>query len=700
MNEVAPSVMVVDDEVRMCESLKKLLSAKGYQVETFVDGAKALSALESNHHFDCVITDIKMPGMDGIEVLRGVQKHDPEAPVILMTGYGSLDSAREAIDEGAYGYLLKPVEISDVHQMLQRGLERRRSSENRRELMARLERQNQLLRERLKEIRALHRVGISVSSAQPLPEVLEHLLRGATQVTGAEQGSLMLLNEAGEELSIHAAIGLPDEVVQTTRLKVGEGISGLVAQTGDVVRVDNVADDPRFAKTPHPRYESKSFLSVPLRIADRILGVLNVSSKSGGVPFRARDLRVLTVFAAQAAALIDDAHHFERYRQQLEEQRVLFNIARETATAERFEDVATAIYESLSEVLPLDFGLWLAWNEVRSVLHHRFARGAGVTETDWSDFQMNLPADIWQDEAKFSSQVVHAVKHYPAWQENLNVIQVMPIRSEERPRGALVLGSHRAKTITPQQAQFTTIAGSQAAAVYERQQGALDTTRMTTMGNMISEIAHDLKKPLTNLRGSLQLLNQKHPELADINPFYESAEQEIHHINDLLRELVDFSNPVRYPLDRVLLRTPLDRALTLIKSEAERRGIEVVESHAPHPIHVRGQESEIVKALLNIMHNAIDSMMDGGQLTVRTYIAHPEDQPDNFAAVAVKDTGPGIEDSEKHRIFARHFTTKESGSGLGLAIVERIMQAHNGFVGLDSVPGKGAEFTLYFPLSA
>ena len=72
---------------------------------------------------------------------------------------------------------------------------------------------------------------------------------------------------------------------------------------------------------------------------------------------------------------------------------------------------------------------------------------------------------------------------------------------------------------------------------------------------------------------------------------------------------------------------------------------------------------------------------------------------ENFAAIAVRDTGPGIPVEEQARIFARHFTTKASGSGLGLAIVERILQAHNGFISLKSEPGQGTEFTLYFPLA-
>jgi len=699
VNTPSDRIMVVDDEVRMCESLHRLLTAEGYQVTTFADPDLALSALGSRAPFDCIVTDLKMPGSDGMQILRKARERDPLAPVILMTGYASLESAVEAVNQGAYDYLLKPIEFPELKQAIARGLAQRRSDQNRRDLLARLERQNRLLRERLKEQRALHKVGISVSSARPLSEVLEQLLSGAVGVTGAEQGSIMLIDQETGDLTIRAAIGLPAEVVRRTRMKLTEGISGYVARTGEGVRVADVAADPRFAKTPHPRYESKSFLSVPLKIGEIILGVLSVSSKQGGGDFRPRDLRVLSIFAAQAAVLIDDANNFEVTRRQVQEQRVLFHIAREVATAQRFEDVASAIYTSLAEILPLDAGLWLGWNEVRNILHYRFVKGEGLQEAAWAAFELALEPLTWQNDADFALLLQSSLLKFDAWPNGLHAVQILPIRSEDRPRGALVLGSMRAASLSPQQTQIAAIAASQAAAVYERQQDALNTTRITTMGNMISEIAHDLRKPLTNLRGSLQLLQQRHPEFAEEEPFYASAEQEIHHLSDLIRELVEFSNPVRYPLDRVSLQGPLDRALKLIESEARRMGVVVNTELAPHPINVRGQESEIVQALLNVLHNAVDSMTEGGTLTVRSYIGRPQGQEENYAAVAIRDTGPGIAPSEHARIFARHFTTKSTGSGLGLAIVERILQAHNGFVELHSEEGKGTQFTLYFPLA-
>lgn len=689
-------IVVIDDEVRMCESLEKLLGQEGYQVRAFVEPARAREALLEDGEFDCVLTDIKMPGTDGLEILRAARHRDPLAPVILMTGYASLESAVNAVNEGAYDYLLKPIEFPHLRQTIERGLAKRRSDQARQELLERLSRQNRLLRERLKEHRALHGVGVSVSTLRPLDEVLERILAGATQVTRAEQGSLLLLE--GDELTIRAAIGLPADVVANTRLRLSDGISGYVARTGEAVRVADVATDHRFARTPHPRYESRSFLCVPLQVSHRILGVLNVSSRQGGGVFRARDLRVLTIFAAQAATLIDDASQFEQNRRQLAEQMVLYRIAHEVATSEHFDEVATATYEALRDVLPLNFALWLAWNGVRGVLHFRSLQGEEVDASAWSDFEMAVDRARWQDSDKLSDLVTSAVQSHPAWRKEETVVAVLPIRLEEQARGALVLASQAISELSADQLKLAAIAASQAAAAYERHQDALTTRRLATMGHMISDIAHDLKKPLTNLKGSLQILRQKHSELGSSNPYLASAEQEIQHLSDLVRELVEFSNPVRYPLDRVSLHEPLARALKLVTEELARRGIGLVTDLLSQPLMVRGQESEIVQALLNILHNATDSMTEGGTLTVRTTREPAPGHAEECAVVFVRDSGCGIPQRDLAKVFARHYTTKESGSGLGLSIVERIMQAHNGYVILKSQPGEGTEMALYFPL--
>ena len=130
-------ILLIDNEERMTESLKTLLEMEGYSVKTFTDSEKASDFLKENS-FDLVITDIKMPAVDGLEILNRAHQKDPLLEVILMTGYASLESAVEAVRLGAWDYVTKPCRAADLKRRIDEFFA---SAESRRRGPARQERQ-------------------------------------------------------------------------------------------------------------------------------------------------------------------------------------------------------------------------------------------------------------------------------------------------------------------------------------------------------------------------------------------------------------------------------------------------------------------------------------------------------------------------------------------------------------------------------
>lgn len=114
-------VMVIDDEPGVCDILSKVLSKEGYQVRTALSGPEALDIMKSDPAH-VTLLDIKMPGMDGIEVLRNIRCVAPEAIVIILTAYGTLETAREALKLGAYDYITKPFDNEFVKAMVREAL--------------------------------------------------------------------------------------------------------------------------------------------------------------------------------------------------------------------------------------------------------------------------------------------------------------------------------------------------------------------------------------------------------------------------------------------------------------------------------------------------------------------------------------------------------------------------------------------------
>jgi putative two-component system response regulator len=143
-------VLVVDDDQFALRSMAKVLGGESYQVVTAASGSQAIDLLKGDS-FDLVLTDLKMPQVDGLEVLRQAREIAPQALVLILTGYASLESAIEALREGAYDYLLKPCSPHELKLKIARGLERVRLAEERQRAQEALRKAYNELEIRVKE---------------------------------------------------------------------------------------------------------------------------------------------------------------------------------------------------------------------------------------------------------------------------------------------------------------------------------------------------------------------------------------------------------------------------------------------------------------------------------------------------------------------------------------------------------------------
>ena len=139
-------ILIVDDETRMCAVLKAALEPEGYAIATAANGAVAMNAL-SEHTFDLVLTDLKMEGPDGLQVLDFAKQRQASCEVILMTAYASAPTAVEAMKRGAYDYLIKPFELEELKVKIRHLLERQKLSREKEALLQ----ENRSLRQELQQ---------------------------------------------------------------------------------------------------------------------------------------------------------------------------------------------------------------------------------------------------------------------------------------------------------------------------------------------------------------------------------------------------------------------------------------------------------------------------------------------------------------------------------------------------------------------
>jgi len=174
--EERPRVLVVDDEKFIREILAEFLGMEGYLVRTAEDGSSALAEL-GRSHYDLVISDLKMPKMGGMELLEAMAKVAPNALTVIMTGFGTVETAIDAMKRGAYDYILKPFKVEEVTMIVQRGLEKQRlSAENL----------------RLKEALGLYKVSEAIAASLSLDEVLNTVADSALNEMHADLVSTWL----------------------------------------------------------------------------------------------------------------------------------------------------------------------------------------------------------------------------------------------------------------------------------------------------------------------------------------------------------------------------------------------------------------------------------------------------------------------------------------------------------------------------
>lgn len=685
-------LLVIDDEKRMCDSLEALLTDSGYDVATFQDSDMAAEEIKTGS-FDLIISDIKMPGMSGLDLLRIARKVDPQALVILMTAYGSLESALEAINQGAYDYLLKPVEFPQLELVIKRGLEKRRLGRAKSYLLTELQEKNRELSDRLGEINALYEAGKSLASTIELKELLSEMIRLATGVLRARIGSIMLLDEDRQFLSIAAAIGLDEEVVKTTRLPIGSSIAGYVAETREPLFVGNVEKDPRFKReNREERYGRASLLSAPLMVKQRVIGVINIAHKISGGEFGEHDLKLLTTFATQAAIAIDNASTFHQLKKRVEELSTLQEISDAMSRAGSVQNLQEIIFWGIRNLMPAETSIWFRWNAAEQTL--TFVGGAGHNEIDLELTIETDPEKIATPE--MAREVI--LEHLPLKDESgvpTESFSTFFINGEAGLAYVFCLASSSNDGFSAEDEKIAGLIAGQAASMYERERAILNATRLLTMGNMISEISHDMRKPLTNIRGGLQIMRSRWPELAEESDLFKMAEEEVHRLNELVRELVDFSNPRKYQTERTDVTAVVKRAVQLVSRDIEEKNIECITEFDESLPEIFVNKNQIMEMFLNLIMNAIEAMDGDGTLTLR---AVPHDgNGRKMIKIEISDTGCGIDEKDQAIVFDRYYTNKESGTGLGLAVVERIVSAHGGRIEMQSEKNVGTTFSIYLP---
>ena len=231
--------------------------------------------------------------------------------------------------------------------------------------------------------------------------------------------------------------------------------------------------------------------------------------------------------------------------------------------------------------------------------------------------------------------------------------------------------------------------------------------RLASIGTLSAGMAHEIKNPLVTIKTFTQLLPERYMDEDFRVTFSDLISHEVNRIDSIVNQLLHFSRPAKPLLEPKSLHEILQASLRLVHEQLRQHDIHLVADIDAEQDTIRADVDLLTQALINFVLNAIQAMGSNGTLTISTRNAPPTwavardidgEASTAFILLDIRDTGAGIPEEILSHIFDPFFTTKAEGTGLGLSVAHGIVSDHHGTLDVESEPGDGTVFHLYFPV--
>ncbi len=219
--------------------------------------------------------------------------------------------------------------------------------------------------------------------------------------------------------------------------------------------------------------------------------------------------------------------------------------------------------------------------------------------------------------------------------------------------------------------------------------------RLQALGELTAGLAHEIKNPLASIKGAAEIIADEVPESSPRQKMVTIQQQELQRLQTVLDRFLSFARPQPVQAGAVALQDVIDYVVELVETQAEKSGVSLSAPNADVVLHVQGDGEQLKQVVLNLVLNALDATEAGGRIEVGCdEVVRAKKR---YCAVSVADTGQGIPEENREKVFNPFFSTKENGAGLGLSIAARIVDQHQGFIELSEETGQGTRVTVYLP---
>jgi signal transduction histidine kinase/FixJ family two-component response regulator len=629
-------LLLVDDEEGIRKVLGIALSDAGYKVFTAKNGEEALDIFRKETP-PIVLTDIKMPGMDGIELLQKIKHENPDTEVIMITGHGDMDLAIKSLKYQAIDFVTKPINDDILEIALNRAREKIDMRQRLREYTENLE---ALVSEKSAKLIAIERQ-VAVGQA------VEGLSAAMRDIAGDLEGGLTYFNEMPCFVSVHNPQLKIIAVNALYKERLGDKVGRdswevYAAETG----VGFSCPAEKTFKTGKGQRTKATAKTINGDKAPVIVHTAPIRNQDGAVELVVE----ISVDITEVRRLREELHRTQqRYQQLFDEVPCYISVQdrqfRLTATNRRFKE---------------DFDV-----EIGAFCHEVYKHRDEPCP--------NCPvAKTFEDGQSHQTEMVVTAKTG----EQYNVlIWTAPLKNS-------------AGEITHVMEMSTNI--TQIRQLQDH---------LASLGLKISSVSHGIKGLLTGLDGGMYLMETGFAEAKTerVEAGWENLKTVVARIRKLVHNILFFAKERELKRDRVDVLNFAEDVASTVEPRIKAEGIEFIRDFATLPAEIEIDAGVVRLALINILDNAIDACAED-EARKDHKIVFSVQGDDNRIRFEIMDDGIGMDRETRESLFTLFFSSKgNKGTGLGLFIANKIIDQHGGKIAVESRPGQGSTFTVSIP---
>ncbi len=635
-------ILIVDDEITSRRPCGIALKSEGYQVDEAEDGEQALKEFKKKS-YDLVITDLRMPGISGMEVLKQIKgMNSTNCPVIMMTAYAAVESGIEAIKLGAYDYLIKPVKIDVLLLKINRCLQEQRLATKVKEL---------------DEIIALYKICKAMFLTN-MEDLSAAIVDSTLKILHADDVSLLLF-DTKKELNIAASGGISNKIQKESIIAVVKNIALWINENNAPVLLIGGLENESRLEGIRGREEIKSIIVTPLTTKTEILGIFSICRIGDSENFTENELHKAVIFASQLTSAVENAKLFRNLEQEKEK--------------------IEAIFTSMGDgAIITDSGLnIIIFNQTAQSLldlSDRNCRGKYLFSVI-NDFDSSISLE----ELKGSKQ------------------KIISFDLSRKTGKSLFIATVATRIINDK--------GEVAGYVMTLRDATEERTEMMLKKTFISTVSHKLRTPLTGISTALALFQSRKEHMDKIEKqALDIINEENSQLTNLVDKLIRFTTLEAKSLNlnrkETALYSLIESSLVKLSQMVRNNQVKIEISKSVNNVpSISVDYDKMQEVFQNLIENAIKfNEKDEKEVKVTAYL-----QDDGFVRVEVKDNGAGIPSEEHNKIFQKfyqveeYFTGQVKGAGLGLSLVKKIIEAHKGKVWVESRSGEGSKFIFILP---